>query len=300
MRKKKLILYIVTIIGLLFVGDRLVNMALTSGVKNYYGLNQKADILLVGHSHLMLSVDKKRLEEGTGLKVSKYCREGVNVSDKRVMVNHFLNSGCADSLKLVLYGVDLATFTGEGLSQYSYMLFYPFLDDAEMDSYVKSQAKTSDYWMHKLFKSYRFSADDLKNSAARGWLNNWSNLKHNVMDVDAFKQRLANGDERHIAMNPQLMEEFDSTIKQLTSRGVKVVLVNTPTYVLLNEYEPEKYDKMMHWFENYAENDSLVEFWDFNPRYANDYTIFSDRLHLNKKGQGIITTELIDSIKSVL
>lgn len=296
MKKRRLITYVVVAFLLFFIGDRLVNTLLMSGVKNYYGLNQKADVLLIGHSHLMLSVDKQKLEKETGLKVSKYCREGVNVSDKKAMVDHFLNSGCADSLKLVLYGVDLATFTGEGLSQNSYMLFYPFMDDDGIDKYVKSQATASDYWLHKFVKTYRFTSDDMKNSAARGWLSNWSNLKYNQMDVEAYKKRLRKGDERNIAMNPDLMKEFDVTIKTLTSKGIKVVLVNTPTYILLNQYEPEKYDKMMTWFKYYANQNKLVEFWDFNPRYAGDYTIFSDRLHLNQKGQSVITKELIDRI----
>lgn len=170
------------------------------GIDNYYGLNQPSEILLIGHSHLMLATDKERLEKETGMKVSKYCREGVNVTDKKVMVEHFLGSGNTDSLKYVLYGVDLATFTGTGLSQNSYMLFYPFIDDKHMGPYIKAQANTADYWLHKLVKSTRFNEDGIKNSAGRGCLNNWDNLKIKTIDVEAYRKRLSIGDVRHIQM----------------------------------------------------------------------------------------------------
>lgn len=295
---KKIITTVLLAVCLFFIADNVINALMMRGVNNHYGLNQEADILLIGHSHLMLAVDKVRLERETGMKVSKYCREGVNVSDKKVMVEHFLNSGHADSLKYVLYGVDLATFTGEGLSRNSYKLFYPFMDDDFVDRYVKSQAGYTDYWLHKLIKTTRFNDEGLKNSAARGWVNNWSNLKTNTIDIEGYKLKLANGDERSIKMNPQIMEEFRQTIERITYRGVKVILVNTPTVDLLNEYEPDKYQMMMEWFANFANENALVEFIDFNPEYSSDHSIFSDRLHLNSKGQQIITTKLVSYLNN--
>lgn len=297
MKARKTGIVVVCIVALFFICDILINIFMMKGVDNYYGLNQDPEILLIGHSHLMLATDKKRLENELGMKVSKYCREGVNVSDKKVMVEHFLNSGHADSLKYVLYGVDLATFTGDGLSANSYQLFYPFMGDEKVDAYVKSQATPTDYWLHKLVKTTRFNDDGLKNSAIRGWLSNWDNLKTNVINVEAYKKKLANGDERSIKMNKALMAQFEETVQEITSRGVKVILVNTPTLDLLNDYEPDKYQAMMDWFETFAEENDLVEFIDYNPKYASDYSIFSDRLHLNSKGQQVITTELINHIK---
>ena len=279
--------------------DNIINMTMMKGVNRYYGLDQNPEILLIGHSHLMLATDKEKLEAETGMKVSKYCREGVNVTDKKAMVTHFLSTDHADSIKYVFYGVDLATFTGDGLSQNSYKLFYPFIDEPSVSVYIKEHASISDYWLHRLIKSTRFNDDGLKNSAARGWLDNWSNLKTNTIDVEAYRLRLSNGDERRIQMNPKLIKQFDETISMLTERGVKVILVNTPTLDLLNQFEPEKYSTIMNWFDEYASKRALVEFWDFNPTYESDYSIFSDRLHLNKKGQQLITEELINKIQTI-
>jgi len=292
----KTILKIVLILISILMADFLISWFMKQGIDKYYGLKQDSKILLIGHSHLMLATDKEQMEKDLKVKVSKYCREGVNVGDKDIMIKHFVNSKNSDSLKLVLYGVDLYTFTGEGLSKNSYKLFYPFLDNKFVDEYVKSQTSPFDYWERKIFKSYRFNNDGIINSAFRGWLNNWENFKSNTININAYKRFLATGQERHIQMNPFLIKKFDESVTFLTNKGIKVILVNTPTLDILNQREPEAYENIILWFKKYAEKNSLVEFWDFNPKYQADYSIFSDRLHMNKKGQFIISKEITDRI----
>lgn len=280
-----------------FIIDTIINYTMMKGINNYYGLNQDADILLIGHSHLMLATDKKRMEDELGMKVSKYTREGVNVAVKKKMVEHFLSNGNVDSLKYVLYGVDLATFTGEGLSKNSYKLFYPFMDNKYMDEFISEEADKSDYYLNKFFKSLRFNDDGIKNSAIRGLLNNWSNFKTNTIDIEWYKNWLSEGNERNIDMNDTLISQFKETISLLTDRNIKVILVNTPTLDLVNQYEPDKYQNIMNWYKSYANSNDLIEFWDFNPKYESDYSIFSDRIHVNNKGQQIITEEIIKKLK---
>ena len=296
MKRKIIITVLIAGFSLFFI-DNLINWFMMRGINNYYGLNQAPQILLIGHSHLMLATDKQRLENETGMKVSKYCREGVNVLDKKMMVEHFFNSCNTDSLKYVLYGVDLATFTGGGLSINSYKLFYPFMSDTFVNSYIMEQANNTDYWLHRIFKSTRFNDDGVKNSALRGWLNNWDNFKVNTIDIENYRKMLDAGKERHIMMNDTIITQFKKTIDIITGHGIKVVLINTPTLNLLNDYEPDKYKAIMKWYEVYAAENDLVEFWNFNPKYSSDYSIFSDRLHLNRHGQEIITGEIIKRIK---
>ncbi len=300
MRKSnRLLVTLAAAVVTFFIVDNLANLLMMRGVERFYGLDDKSDILLVGHSHLMLATDKERMEKELGLKVSKYCREGVNVSDRKMMVEHFLNSGCADSLRYALYGVDLCTFTGDGLSLNSYKLFYPFMDNRYVGCYIQSQSDGTDYWLHKLVKTTRFNDEGLKNAVVRGWAGNWDNFKNGTIDTETYRQKLLNGEERHIVMNSELMSQFRETVKMLTDRGVRVILVNTPTFYMLNEYEPEKYREMIDWFADYADSNDLVEFWDFNPQYAHDDAIFSDRLHLNRHGQQIITMEIVNRIKGL-
>lgn len=298
MRKTIASLLIVSIAALLV--DYLSDRVMLHGVNAFYGLDQHSKILLVGHSHLMLATDKERMEKELNTTVSKYTREGVNVYDRKVMVHQYLSSAYSDSLKICLYGVDLCTFTGKGLSQNSYMLFYPFMDNAVIDDYIKGCSPATDYWLHKLLRVSRYNDDGIKGAAARGWRKDWSNRKNGVVDIPTYKKKLLNGDERHIEVEPELIAEFTKTIKMLTDRGVKVVLVNTPTLDLLNEYEPKKYEMVVDWFTQFASNHENVEYWDFNPEYSSRHELFHDRLHLNAKGQQVITTEIIDKLQSEL
>ncbi len=296
----KKIKWIIAIIAIFFICDFIVERIFFHGVNEMYGLRQHSDILLVGHSHLMLGTDKQQMENDLNKKISKYTREGVNVSERKMMIQQYLDSGFADSLKIVLYGVDLCTFTGGGLSANSYKLFYPFIDDEKIGNYIREQGGNADYWLHKIVRCTRYSDDGIKNGAARGWMHNWSNLKNGTIDIEAYKQRLKNGDERHIQMNPALISEFQETVSMLTERGIKVVLVNTPTLDLLNDFEPEKFQIMVQWFQKFADNNPLVEYWDYNPQYSHCHELFYDRLHLNAKGQKVISKEITNQLKHIL
>lgn len=296
---KRLIIVIIILVAAFFALDFAIDRAMMHGIKNYYGLNQKPDILLLGHSHLMLATDKQRMEKELGMRVSKYCREGVSVADKKVMAEHFINSGLADSLKYVLYGVDLYSFTVGGLSNNAYKLFYPFMDDADVNDYIHREASATDYWLHKIVRTSRYNNDGVKNGAARGWMNNWDNLKTNTIDVEQYKKEIAGDGEQKIEMNPKLIQSLKETVDMFTSKGITVILVNAPTLNLLNEYEPDMYNRMVTWYKNYSRSNALVMYWDYNPRYSADYSLFSDKLHLNVKGQEIITTNLVKDLDSL-
>lgn len=298
MRSTQILIAVISAIILFFMIDGILNAVMIKGVNNYYGLNKHSKILLIGHSHLMLATDKSRMEKELKMPVSKYCREGVNVTDRETMVNHFLQSGYADSLKVVLYGVDLYTFTGSGLSKNSYQLFYPFIDNPQVDKYLKSQASPTDYWLHKIVKSTRYNNDGLKNGVIRGWTNNWDNLKTNTIDAESYLRAVKKNGTQPVEMNDTLISEFKRTIKDLIDKGIKVVLVNTPTIDILNKSQGKSYNRIIDWYQKYAATNPQIEFWDFNPAFSSDHTIFSDPIHLNVKGQQIITTALIDSLKN--
>lgn len=76
-------------------------------------------------------------------------------------------------------------------------------------------------------------------------------------------------------MEQKLIDEFTETIKMLTCRGVKVVLVNTPTLDLLNEYEPEKYEMVIDWFTRFASDHENVEYWDLTRSTPLDMSCFT-------------------------
>lgn len=297
---RKPIVIILVIIITFFSCDFFLSKVLSYGVERFYGLNQHSEVLMIGHSHLMLAVDKEKIESELCTTVSKYTMEGVSVSDRVGMIDMYLNSKYSDSLKICLYGVDLCTFTAGGLSDNAYMLFYPYMDNPQISSLIKSSTSNTDFWLHKLVRLSRFNDDNLKNAAIRGWMGDWSNKKSGTIDVEVYKRKLAYGDERHIQLDPELISQFEESIKTLNDRGIKVILVNLPTLDLLNQFEPDKFEEITNWFITFSNNHDNVEYWDFNPEFSSRHELFHDRLHLNAKGQSIITEVMINRLKNEL
>ena len=291
MRKK--IIISICFICVLICLDRCIGLILNNGLNMYFGLRQHSEVLLVGHSHLMLAVDKESFEKGIHKKVSKYCREGVNVVDRYHMVRQYIELPSSDSLKIVLYGVDQFMFNGTGLSHNSYKLFYPFIDEPNTDKYIKESTSTYDYWLHKIMCSTRYS-DALINSSIRGWMKNWGNFKAGTLDVDKLKLQIMQGEERRICFEQNLIDTFEKTLKILTDKNIIVVLVNTPIAQILNEYEPVSYCKIIDYFHSLDESSELIYYWDFNPEFSGQYELFYDAIHLNQAGQKVINKCLID------
>lgn len=285
---KRLIIYILLLLAAFWGLDRTISTALNYGLKQYFGIGSNADILMIGHSHLMLAVDKERLEQGLGVSVAKYCREGVNVFDRQRMIQHYLDT-CSSPPKLVLYSVDPFLFTGKELSSNSYKLFYPFMDSPVMDAYIRREVPDSwDYWMHRLIHTSRYS-DALIGSALRGWLHDWANLKFGQISEAAF---------RRASLRPMDFEQsyrhiFENSIKLLTGRGIKVILINTPVSYGFARRNSKDYERMISYFRNFAAGEKFVSCIDYNPDYSHNYTIFYDLIHVNPRGQKILTERMI-------
>ena len=295
---KKFSLYILYI-GIFIIADRSLGAFINRGLNNYWGLNQYSNILLIGHSHLMLATDKTKFESVLTCKVSKYCREGANVVDRYQMVKQYLESSYSDSLRVVLYGVDQFIFTGSGLSSNSYKLFYPFMDEEFVDHYIYDSTDKYDYWLHKLLCSTRYS-DILLNSSLRGWRQDWSNYKSGLLDVDKLRSQVDKKQYRHIEFAPDLIEIFEQTLQLLTEKNIKVVLVNTPVANLLNQCEPDKYEKIIGYFHKKADSSPFIYYWDMNPEYSKRYELFFDSIHLNPQGQKVVSDKIIELLKSSL
>ncbi len=265
---------------------------LKAGLGRYFGLNQNSEILLIGHSHLMLSTDKKALEDSLGLKVSKYCREGVDVTTRDRMIKHYLSLPDKDSLRVVIYGVDQYMFNPNGLSNNVYKLFYPFMGNREIDRFIYEETDFKDYWIHKIVKTTGYS-DGLINSSIRGWLGNWDNYKSGTLDINRIRNGAKGKQLRKIEINPEMKHTFESTLKLLTDRGITVILLNTPIIKEYNDFEPDKYSEIIEYFRSLDKSSDLIQYWDLNPKYSQCYEIFYDPIHINSAGQPILTNEII-------
>ena len=71
---KKLAIYFVLFLALFVLLDRGTDALMLRGINRYYGLDRPGRVLLLGHSHLMLSTDKERMERELSTTISKYTR----------------------------------------------------------------------------------------------------------------------------------------------------------------------------------------------------------------------------------
>jgi len=292
MSKKSFFIYLVLFVSTFFVADRVANVFLEEGLNQYYGIGDATEVALVGHSHLMLGIDKLQLEEALSNAVSKYTREGVNVNDRMIMINQLTDKN--PNLKTIIYGVDAWTFTGEGLSKNSYKLFYPFLDDKNIEKYVYENSDRLDFISKKYIKSSRYN-EQLLSGAMRGYLKKWDNLKYGIVDTLKLLKTIEKGTYRKINNNENNIKLFKETLELLKQKDIKVILLYVPTIDKLEKIQQEKFDKTIKIFRDQVSD--KVEFVNLQEPWSNRYDLFYDPIHLNPKGQKQITAELIKYLK---
>lgn len=269
----------------------------TKGLIMYFGLDNPVKVLLVGHSHTVLGLDKETMEKQLHCKVAKYAIEGANAQIRHTMIQHFLHQN-RDSLKLIVYDVDAFFLTGKGLSINEYELFYPLMDDPYIDEYIRTSTKDKlEYNIKKYIRTSRFTDLNI-NKSVRGCLGFYSNLKIGNIDTIAFKARIKRNDFLKITFDPDLKSEFEKTLALVSSQNIKLVLLVIPTIGLLNRAEPAKYKKAIEMLKNYSHQYKNVYFINYNDKFENDYDLFYDPIHLNPKGNKIVTQQLIDDFKN--
>jgi len=281
---RKIFLFII----LVFCLDYAVSVVLESGIKKFYGLDINAEVLMNGHSHLMLAIDKVSIEKQLNTSVAKYTREGVNVADRYLMLRHYL-SGNAKNCKLVVYAIDPWLFTGEGLSRNSYTLFYPFMDNPDVDAYVRKHSEgQTDYFFHKWVRSSRFNVS-LINASFRGFLGNWANLKFGLLDTIALKRDIARGNYRRIRIDKDNVVVFDKTLELLGSKDIKVVLFNTPVYHALTDVQRSETEKVLDLIKVKASRYENIHVIDLTPYFQKKKELYYDPIHMNPDGQKAVT-----------
>lgn len=266
------------------------------GLEKYYGLDQEADILLIGHSHMMKSCDKAKLEEALQCKISKYCREGVMVQDRYAMVQHFLDSQKDGSVPYVLYGVDPFMFQEGDLSLNSYKLFYPFMDHKVVDNLIRSEVTTwHDYPIHKYIRCTRIT-DNMIYRSLRGWVGYWTSFQNGKISDERWNAAY-NWD---ICMPEKTVQTFHKTINYLIERGCHVILVHPPVAEGYEKGNPEAFAYMMSYYQQMADNSPHIDFLDYGKQFSHSQEIFEDPVHVNREGAKQMTQALIADLKRIM
>ena len=286
----KLLIVIIAVFSIDYAADYVLKHGLDMGM----GLNEHSKMFIVGHSQLMMGLDRDILEAELGCHVSKHTRTGVGVAERRMMTEMFLNSEYSDSLQVVVVGVDPFSFNNVGLSQNCYMLFYPWMDEGVAADYIKAETDAPTYYAHKLFRLSRYG-DDLVKQSLRGWKHDDRNYKTAVMTEDIYNGGKGKW-ERPILFNPILVKELKLLIKEVTDRNIKVVLAMPPSYYMLTEKQKDEYDKIVELYTRWADSSELVYFFNYDKNLRKEGYIFFDPLHLNVEGQQILTQRFVKDV----
>ncbi len=279
--------------------DNLIGGFLRIGLERYFGLNVPAQILLIGHSQTVLGIDKIELEKKLNVPVAKYARQGADLSNRLEMIRQYL-AVHPNSVKVIVYDVSAHTFTGKRLSANSHLLFYPFINNSVVSGYVKNQTSSpKEYWLRKLLKLPRFSEVTLSLSI-RGWSNNWMNLKYGQVDITRLKIKINEDDFRKISFDDESVSLFEETLQLVRSHNIHMIITFLPKVSLLNEVESKKFQTAIDMFEDYASKYHNITFLNYNPYFSDQYDLFYDPIHLNAKGQKIITEKLSSEIKPII
>ena len=236
--------------------DYAIDKALKHGLDQGMGLNEHSKVLIVGHSHLMMGLDKEMMEKALHCKVTKHTRSGVGVEERYLMTKMFLDSPYSDSLKVVVIGVDPFLFNSSGISENCYTLFYPWMDDSFVDDYIQKFTDDVTYYAHKIFRTSRYS-DDLMKQSVRGWKNDDRNYKTTVF-TDSLSEANREKWGRPILWNAESARCLENTIKLCTDRGIQVVLLQTPILRVLTDLQPDGYKGMLDYYQKLGMNNPLI------------------------------------------
>jgi len=297
-RKLRKVLLALFLIILSFIAiDNTVYRVLKQGIVQYYGLEKDAQILCIGHSQTVLGIDAQKLERKIGVRVAKYAVAGANTVDRFWMIKHYLSLN--PDVKMVIYGVDARLFDSQGLSSASYTLFLPFVDNPLMSSYLRQYASWQEYYSSKIFKSARFR-DQTLNIALRGLFHRAENRKNGRLKVEDFHNYLQQQRKRKIRINDEDLKCFRETLQFLSSRGIRVILIDVPVVDLMNEIDQTNQRKAIDIFATAAETDPNVCFLDYGKDYEHNYALFFDLRHLNEEGKQAITKRLVADLRKIV
>lgn len=285
----------VAFLGLFLLMDYSLFFLLKRGLDKYYGFGKSPDILIVGSSASLSGYDVDLMEATLGRKVALYAQEGSSLELRYIMLNHFLEKN-KGSVSLVLFEVSPRNFFNRGLAANSHKLFYPYMDDPVIDEYITSaETKTTTYYIHKLIKTSRFNHHLLKYSF-QGHMGFNKNVKGSTVDTTSIARHDTEELEA-IILDSIKVKTLMKSINLIRETNASAILINFPVTTFLQEtYNKEDYDQYINLLCNIAQIFEGVSFIDLNVDECNDYSLFSDRGHLNRIGQLKFTKEICKNL----
>lgn len=291
---KKIIGGILCFVLMLFLVDRGVSWFLLKGLERYYGINQKADILMIGHSHMLKSCNEEDIEAGLNAEVSKFCLEGVLPPVRHIMAQMFMEGRVQGSVPYVLYSVDPYMFRkSDDIALNTYKVFYPYMDSPYVDALVRKEASSHfDYYLHKWVRTARFT-DNMVYRSLRGWLDMRRSFENWVMSEQQWNEMKPVPPR----IDHEVMACFRQTLDFLVSRGCRVVLVEAP--IAYRNLCPREIEEVSAIFQSIAEASPHIDYFNYGPSFCAQRELFCDPVHVNHRGEKLVTEALIQDLKQI-
>lgn len=279
--------------------DRGLSAVFLRGLSKYFGLDKPSEYLFIGHSQTVLGINKDLAEKELGGGISVYAREGAGIRDREVMLKQYFNR-FPGHRPVVLYDVNARLFVPSGLSDNSYILFYPFMGDRVVDDYLtESQPDREQLWIRNAIHLTRYNDVTIR-FAIRGWSGFWGNLKTTHIDPAAMRADDLRRRYGPITIDPVLLESFRRTIRLCDSAGVTLDLLYFPNLPSLTNEDTAAYSRAIDIFEQADSASHKVHFHNYNYLFTGQTSYFFDPIHLNKEGQSIFTHRLVEDLKNDL
>lgn len=271
-----------------------------NGLYKYMGLDKTAKVLCIGHSHTMEDIDEEVLSAKLGVPVSKYALCGMNAIDRLAMLKHYFDEHQTKD-QIIVYDVDHLLLNGQPGQSNAYRQLYPFMDNANIGSYVRDQAKTwEEFYAKKILRTTRYG-DTTRNVALRGYLGIRAKAYSSRANIANIRRDILQDKEKYrIKIHRESIDALMEAIILCQQHKARIVLAFYPTMDLVNRLEPEKYAEILKIYEDIARKNPDVTFLNFNVSHDKDYGYFYDATHMNRDGQLMMTEELGNEIKKML
>jgi len=291
---RRLIFFIIIFV----IIDYCISNFLLNGINKYFGLETHPEILINGSSMILAGFDKTEIERLTSKNIALYSRPGVSLADRSVMIEHFFDM-YPNNVEVVIFEVNPLIFSKRFSSENVYTLFYPYVDNPAIDTFIRNRADQREYLSHKYIRSLRYDIQLVK-SSINGYLNNYSNIKTLDLDTNSLGGLRGSRNSVEIEIDEDKRKLFERTIGLIQEHGAEVILINMPMYSLkFKTFKSSDYNNYISYFESYSSGNDNVLFLDLNtPSFNTRNNYFSDPLHINRNGEKVISTKITEVLNN--
>lgn len=294
---KGFIVRLVVFLLAFFIIDLATSAVMLKGLNKFYGFHGKPTILINGSSMSLSGFNKSEIEKQLQTRVAIYAKEGVGVEDRHAMLQQFFTNR-SQAVQTVIYELNPLLFSKTLTAANVYTIFYPFMDNEAIDSYIKSRASAKEYYAHKFFRASRFDALTI-NLAVKGYLNKYENFKTNAIDPRTAYFNEADSGKVKVEMSTDKVSVFERSLKLIKDNNARVVLVMMPIYYQKKAtFDSISYQRLDQYFHGLSGEGTDVSYLDLNsPDITRNALLYSDVLHLNRDGQHSVTAAIVRFFK---